>query len=279
MDLLVVGAGEMGRWLAETLTPRAETVTFTDSDAATAEAAARSLDGVESRAVALETGESFDVVALAVPIPAVTAAVRSHAAEATGALIDVAGVMETPIRAMERHAVSEYASFHPLFAPPRAPGRVAYVPGEAGATVGRVRSALQEAGNEVFETTAADHDAAMESVQAGAHAAVLAYALATESVDERFHTPISETLTDLVATVTAGESRVYADVQNTFDGADAVAEAAAAVAEAAAADDERFAELFADARDRVDGLEPRTPFGDERESGDVSESGNGGDSA
>lgn len=246
----------MGRWLADTLAPRLDGVAFADRDAAAAEAAARGQTGVESRAVALETGESFDVVALAVPIPAIGAGVRSHAPNATGALVDVTGAMAPALEAMERHAVSEYASFHPLFAPPRAPGRVAYVPGDPGGTVGRVRSAMADAGNEVFETTAADHDEAMESVQTKAHAAVLAYALAAEPVDERFHTPVSSSLAELVATVTEGEPRVYADVQETFAGGEAVADAAGAVADAVG-DEAAFRELFETAREQVDGVEPR----------------------
>ncbi|MEZ3143723.1 prephenate dehydrogenase [Halobaculum sp. MBLA0143] len=256
MELLVVGAGEMGRWLADTLAPRLDSVAFADRTAGAAEAAAREQTAVDSRAVALETGDAFDVVALAVPIPAVGGAVRSHAPNATGALVDVTGAMAPALTAMERHAVSEYASFHPLFAPPRAPGRVAYVPGEAGETVGRVRSGLGAAGNEVFETTAADHDEAMETVQAKAHAAVLAYALAGESVDERFHTPVSSSLSELVETVTEGDARVYEDVQETFGGADEVAQAAATVAETVG-DGESFASVFERARDHVGGVTPR----------------------
>jgi len=274
MQLLVVGAGEMGRWLADTLASRVDEVAFADRDAAAAETAAREQTGVESRAVALETGASFDVVGLAVPIPAVGAAVRSHAPNATGALVDVTGAMEPALEAMDRHAVSEYASFHPLFAPPRAPGRVAYVPGDPGGTVGRVRSAVADAGNELFETTAEEHDSAMESVQAKAHAAVLAYALAAEPVDERFHTPVSGSLAELVATVTEGDAGVYADVQETFAGSGAVADAAESVADAVG-DEATFRELFESARDQVDGLEPRAVAGsDERDAG---VHGDGGD--
>jgi prephenate dehydrogenase len=273
MDLLVVGAGEMGVWLAETLLPAVDTVAFADRDGEAAERAAEELaaaesndaDAVETRVVTLETSEAFDVVALAVPIPAVAGAVRQHAPNATGALIDVSGVMETPLAAMDRHAVSEYASFHPLFAAERAPGRIAFVPGETGATVQRIRSALADAGNEVFETTAAEHDAAMESVQAGAHAAVLAYATATEDVDDRFQTPISQALTELVQTVTAGDPRVYADIQSAFDGAGAVADAAAEIAAAVEReqpDGDPFRELFLDARERVARVEPDSQAAD-----------------
>lgn len=291
MDLLVVGAGEMGRWVAETLAPTVESVAFADAERAAASAAAESFDAVDSRAVALETSDAFDVVALAVPMPAVSGAVRQHAPNATGALVDVTGVMETPLAAMDRHAVSEYASFHPLFAPPRAPGRIAYVPGKGGerdgrgessavgATVERVRSTFVDAGNDVFETTAEEHDEAMESVQAGAHAAVLSYATATADVDDRFETPISTKLEELAETVTAGDPRVYADIQATFDGADALA---AAAEEFADADEERFRELFETACQRVtDGdsggrrVEP-PEFGADTES-DLSDSSNPSD--
>lgn len=264
MNLLVVGAGEMGRWVAETLASTVESVAFADAERSAATAAAESLDTVESRAVALETSDTFDVVALAVPMPAISGAVRQHAPNATGALVDVTGVMETPLAAMERHAVSEYASFHPLFAPPRAPGRIAYVPGETGATVERVRSAFADAGNDVFETTAEEHDEAMESVQAGAHAAVLAYATATADVDDRFETPISSTLEELAETVTAGDPRVYADIQATFDGADALA---AAAEEIAAADGEQFRDVFETARQRVTDGETGGPRVEPPESG------------
>jgi len=80
-------------------------------------------------------------------------------------------------------------------------------------------------------------------VQASAHTAVLAFALAAEDVPDAFQTPISEDLFELVEQVTGGEARVYADIQAAFDGADDVAEAARRIADA---DDERFAELYED---------------------------------
>jgi prephenate dehydrogenase len=72
----------------------------------------------------------------------------------------------------------------------------------------------------------------METVQAGAHAAVLAYALAAGEVREEFATPVSTAMDDLVATVTGGTPRVYREIQETFPGAEAVADAARRVADA-----------------------------------------------
>jgi len=249
MKLLVVGAGEMGRWVAHTLRPVVDRVALADTNPQTAMDAAEAV--VDGRVVPLDTEESFDCVVLAVPIPAVADAVADYAPNAAdGAIVDVSGVMGEPLAAMERHADGEYASFHPLFAPPRAPGRVAYVPGEAGETVAAVREGFADAGNEVFETAAADHDDAMESVQVGAHTAVLAYALAAGDVDERFHTPVSEPLAELARTVTEGEPRVYADIRGAFDGAAELAAAADALADA---DRDAFGALFDRAGDAVGG--------------------------
>jgi prephenate dehydrogenase len=141
----------------------------------------------------------------------------------------------------------ERASLHPLFAPANEPGNVPLVVDEGGPVVDTVRETLTASGNDCFETTPEEHDEAMETVQARTHAAVLAYGLAAEAVDERFHTPISAELDDLAGQVTDGEPRVYADIQAAFDGADDVAEAARRIAEA---DAEVFERLYAEAGER-----------------------------
>jgi prephenate dehydrogenase len=107
-----------------------------------------------------------------------------------------------------------------------------------------LRADLADAGNHLFETTSEEHDRAMETVQAGAHTAILAFALAAEEVRPEFSTPVSAGLTELVETVTGGEPRVYAEIQDSFDGADAVADAARRIAET---DTQRFAELYREA--------------------------------
>jgi prephenate dehydrogenase len=84
----------------------------------------------------------------------------------------------------------------------------------------------------------------METVQSSVHAAVLAYALAARDVPPEFHTPVSAALADVVETVTGGTPRVYREIQETFDGAERVAEAAARVA---GADEEEFDALYREA--------------------------------
>jgi prephenate dehydrogenase len=240
MDVLVVGAGEMGRWFARTVD---RSVAVTDVDPTVAEDAAAAIDGV--RAVPADTTETFDAVCLAVPISVVAEAVDRYAPNAERAMCDVSGVMRGPVEAMRAALPDrERASFHPLFAASNAPGNVAVVADAPGPATDALRADLTAAGNHPFETTAGEHDAAMETVQAGAHTAVLAYALAAADVREEFATPVSAAMDDLVEAVTGGTPRVYREIQETFAGADRVAEAARRVAEA---EGEAFDDLYREA--------------------------------
>jgi prephenate dehydrogenase len=250
MNLLVVGAGEMGRWFARTVaagTPDPPAVAFTDTDPSAArEAATRLSEGeTDAHAVPTDTDETFDVVCFAVPIPAVASVVPAYADRADRALVDVSGVMAPALDAMETAGPDlERVSFHPLFAAANAPGTVAVVADEPGPVTDEIRAALADAGNDPFETTAREHDRAMETVQARAHAAVLAFGLAADPVAEEFQTPVSDALFDTLATVTGNDPSVYADIQATFDGAESVAEAARRIADA---DRDAFESLYRDA--------------------------------
>lgn len=239
MEVLIVGAGDVGRWFATVLDA---TVTVTDVDPAAAESAAGALG---AKTVEPDTDDRFDVVVFAVPIPATVEAIEAHADKATAALVDLAGVMGKPVEAMARQAPdSERLSLHPLFAPENAPGRVAVVHDAPGQVTEAILEAIRGAGNELVETTPTEHDRAMKTVQAKAHAAVLAFALAADPVPDGFGTPVYDGLMALVEEVTDGNPRVYSDIQSAFDGADDVAESARRVA---AADPETFERLFRDA--------------------------------
>jgi len=239
MRLLVVGAGAMGQWFAESVATSDDAVAFVDTDPATAESAA---DAVGGRALTPPVEESFDLVCVSVPMPAAAAVVDEYAGRATTALCDVTGSMREPIDAMRAAAPDrERMSLHPLFAPENAPGNLAVVTDADGPISETIRERLAARGNDLVETTPGEHDEAMETVQASAHTAVLAFALAADDVPDAFQTPVSAGLFDLVEQVTGGEARVYADVQAAFDGADDVAAAARAIADA---DDETFVELY-----------------------------------
>lgn len=227
MDVLIVGAGSMGTWLGDSL--EAE-IAFADVDT---DAAANAADAVDGSVADLEGDDRYDVVCLAVPMTHVADAIAAQADRADRAIFDVSGSMATPLEAMATHAPAcERVSLHPLFAPRRAPGTIAVVRDDVGPITEGLLETLEDGGNRLLETTAAEHDEAMETVQAATHAAVLSFALAAEPVPDGFETPIYEGIRTLVEQVTEGTPRVYADIQASFDGADAVAEAATALAEA-----------------------------------------------
>lgn len=239
MELLVVGAGTMGQWVARTVDAD---VAFADVDEDAAEAAAATVGG---RTVPIDGDERFDAVCLAVPMSAVAQVAAQQAHRARDAIFDVAGEMGTPIDAMAEHAADvERASLHPLFAPSNAPGNVAVVRQVDGPTIDAILDDIAAAGNDLVETTPEEHDRAMESVQAAAHAAIVAYGLASDSVPEGFSTPVSSALDDLVEQVTDGDPGVYAEIQDTFEGAAAVAEAAERID---GTDASALGELLADA--------------------------------
>jgi prephenate dehydrogenase len=245
METLVVGAGSVGRWFAA-CSP--DDVAFADVDHTAAEAAAEAAHrttGRVGRAVALDTEESFGTVCIAVPLPEATSAIRRHAPRAQTAVIDLTGQMVEPLQAMASVAPArERASFHPLFAPEHAPGRVAMSRSAPGPATDRVRRWFRDAGNEIVEVEPTTHDDAMETIQGRAHAAILAFALAAESVPTELGTPVYDDLRTLVDRVTGGDARVYADIQSTFGGSTDVAEAARQIADA---DAEAFAHLYREA--------------------------------
>jgi prephenate dehydrogenase len=243
-ETLVVGAGEMGRWFGGLYGAPA----FADRDPEAARAAAEATGG---RAVGLDGSESFEVVCVAVPIPAAAETVREQAPRAERAVVDVTGVMEVPLAAMTETAPErERASLHPLFAASHAPGKVALAVPEGvpdGPVVPDLRERLEAAGNAVVRVTPAEHNDAMCTVQGRTHAAVLAFALAAgddDPVPEGLTTPVYEGLRDLADQVTGNTPRVYADIQDAFDGAADVAEAARLLAEA---DHDAFEDLYEDA--------------------------------
>ena len=242
MEVLVVGAGAMGRWFADAVDAA---TAFADVDRDAAVAAAEETGG---RAVRLDGDESYDAVCIAVPISVGEAAIAEHAPRADSALVDVTGVMTGPVAAMAEHAPDrERMSLHPMFARENAPGNVATVRDATGPVTDALVEDLRAAGNDLYETTPEEHDDAMETVQASAHAAVLAFALAADDVPEGLATPVYEDLNAVVDRVTGNEPQVYAEIQSTFDGADAVAEAAARLADA---DGDEFEALYREASER-----------------------------
>jgi len=244
MDVLVVGAGEMGRWFASAVT---SDVAFADTDPARAAAAADAV-GRRGRAVALDDEESFGVVCVAVPMRVAGEVIEAHASKAQQAVVDVTGSMRGPLEAMARVAPArERVSFHPLFAADAAPGTIAVSTAASGpATDGLCRD-LEAGGNDLVPVDPGTHDEAMRTVQGRTHAAIIAFALAvadaSEEVPDALSTPVYEQLSALTERVLDGTPRVYADIQATFDGAEDVAAAAERLA---SANPDEFASLYDD---------------------------------
>ena len=250
MDVLIVGAGTMGRWFGEAVDAP---VSFADVDESIAREAATAVGGTVA---ALDgegaTADRYDAVCVAVPMGHVAAVIETQVGRAERAILDVSGVMEPALSAMATHGAElERLSLHPLFAPDRAPGSIPYVADAPGPVTDSILANLEERGNELLETTPEEHDGAMSTIQAAAHASILSFALAAEPVPAGYETPIYSGLCDLTDRLLGGTPRVYADIQRTFDGADRVAEAADRIA--TAGDDELEA-LHRDAASRWDRL-------------------------
>ncbi|ARS91175.1 prephenate dehydrogenase/arogenate dehydrogenase family protein [Natrarchaeobaculum aegyptiacum] len=242
MDVLIVGAGAMGTWFGRAVDA---TVAFADVDPERAEQAA---DAVGGSVADLEGDDRYDVVCLAVPMTHVADAIADHAGRADRAVVDVSGVMVEPLEAMATHAPEcERVSLHPLFGPERTPGTIAVVAEEPGPISEDLLERLEQRGNDLLETTAAEHDEAMETIQAATHAAVLSFAVAMDPAPDGFETPIYEGLQTLVEQLTEGTPRVYSDIQSAFEGADEVADAASAIADAGPAE---FEALYREAANR-----------------------------
>lgn len=245
MDILIVGAGEMGRWFSSTFRPEEDTLHFTDIDPDVAQAAAREVGGSVFTADT-NRPETFDIVGFAVPMPVTVRSIEEHGPNARGLVVDVSGVMAGPVEAMRSTAADiERLSLHPLFSAENSPGNIAVVRDNPGPLSEWLLDRLREQENTLIETTPAEHDTAMETVQAKAHTAVLAYALAADQVPDGFQTPISERLNDLASAVLSGNPRVYADIQSAFEGAEEVAEFATRIA---GADHEEFERLYRQAQ-------------------------------
>ena len=221
MDVLVVGAGQMGRWLGSTLGPIAS-IAYLDRDEETATEAAALGD-----ARAVTAGMAVDVVAIAVPISVTESVLEAYAPFAREAIIDVTGQMQSPLSVMREVAAGlQRMSLHPLFAPHVAPGRIASVIDADGPCIQLLCEQLEEAGNVLVETDPVTHDRSMRTIQGAAHAAIFAYGLAAEEVPQELHTPVSETLEMLLDRVTEGDPAVYREIQQRFDGIAALGDAA-----------------------------------------------------
>ena len=174
--------------------------------------------------VPLEDADAYDVVVVAVPIevtPDVIEEVASHMSD--GLLMDVTSVKEEPIEAMRAAPEDvEILGTHPMFGPTVRSMRgqtVIVVRERVGELTERVVGAFYEAGANVQETTAREHDEMMSVVQGLTHYSLVSIGGALERLDfdvedsRRFMSPVYEIVLDFVGRVLNQNPELYADIQ------------------------------------------------------------------
>lgn len=211
MNVLVVGgAGAMGGWFVEFFRERGWSVDVSDPDA--------------DDSVPLEDADEYDAVVVAVPIeatPGVIEEVASHMSE--GLLMDVTSVKEEPVEAMRAAPDDvEVLGTHPMFGPTVRSMRgqtVIVVRERAGEIAERIVEAFREAGANVQEAGAREHDEMMSVVQGLTHYSLVSIGGALERLDfdvddsRRFMSPVYEITLDFVGRVLDQNPELYADIQ------------------------------------------------------------------
>jgi prephenate dehydrogenase len=238
MDVLVVGgAGAMGEWFVGFFRDLGWSVDVSDPDA--------------DESVPLERADGYDVVVVAVPIDVTPEVVEEAASRMSdGLLMDVTSVKREPVEAMRSAAEGvELLGTHPMFGPSVRSMRgqtVIVVRERAGPVAERVVEAFADAGANVQEATAREHDEMMSVVQGLTHYSLISIGGALERLDfdvdesRRFMSPVYEIVLDFVGRVLNQNPELYAEIQNNQpvgDVHDALIESAEALRESVENDD------------------------------------------
>jgi len=217
----VIGAGEMGRWLAN-FSRRFAEVTVSDSNQAKARRVAAELK-VAARPAERAAAEA-DLIFVAVPIARTPGVLLRLAKVAPrGALlVDVASVKGEVVKSMEKIKEDvELVSIHPLFGPGATSLRnkdVVVIPVRPGARYQEFRKILERSGARITEMSADLHDQAMAVIQCLSHFVLLAYLQTLRSLDgvklsRGLRTPIFSSLAELAKAAAAGKPELYGELQ------------------------------------------------------------------
>lgn len=211
MEILVVGgAGAMGGWFVDFFRERGWSVDVSDPDA--------------DESVPLERADEYDVVAVAVPIEATTEVIERVAEGMTdGLLMDITSVKHEPVKAMRAAPEDvELLGTHPMFGPSVRSMRgqtVIVVRERVGPLADRIVEAFNDAGANVQEATAREHDEMMSVVQGLTHFSLVSIGGALERLDfdvdesRRFMSPVYEIILDFVGRVLNQNPDLYAEIQ------------------------------------------------------------------
>jgi prephenate dehydrogenase len=220
--LIVGGAGGMGRWCASLFKSAGFDVSISSRRDATG--VARSL-GV--RLSSPGDAGAFDIIVLSVPIDAIESVASQLAPgmKPGSLLMDLSSLKQKPVESMLRHAPPgvEVIGAHPLFGP-GSDGRgrtlvlVPTIRSERWLSV--IRDLFRDAGFNVLEATAEQHDDNMAVVQGLTHFMYVAMGRALEKshVDleeaSTFRTPVYGITRDLVGRVLSQSPELYALIQS-----------------------------------------------------------------
>ena len=174
--------------------------------------------------VPLEDADAYDVVVVAVPIEVTSGVIEEVASHMSdGLLMDVTSVKEEPIEAMSAAPEDvEILGTHPMFGPTVRSMRgqtVIVVRERTGELAESVVEAFYEAGANVQESTASEHDEMMSVVQGLTHYSLVSIGGALERLEfdvedsRRFMSPVYEIVLDFVGRVLDQNPELYADIQ------------------------------------------------------------------
>jgi prephenate dehydrogenase len=220
--LVVGGAGGMGRWCAGVFKSAGFDVYISSRRDASAEA--RSM-GVKVSGP--EEAGSFDVVVLSVPMDTVedVASAVAPAMRPGSLLMDLSSLKKTPLEAMLRHAPPgvEVIGVHPLFGPagdPRGRNIVLVPTGRSERWLSVLHDIFRDAGLEVLEATAEEHDRNMAVVQGLTHFMYVALGRALEKAHadlgqaSAFRTPVYGVTKEMLGRVLSQSPELYALIQS-----------------------------------------------------------------
>ncbi len=222
MKVVVIGAGAMGRWLANFAKQNLGEVTVADISSAKARKVASEL-GVESKPVE-EAAAEAELLLIAVPISKTPEVVKSLAkiAPKGALLVDVTSVKSDVVEVMQEIKTSiELVSIHPLFGPGAVSIKdkdIIVIPVRGEKRYMDLKNQLVGLGARVTEMDAEKHDRLMAIIQCMTHFVLLVYLTAIKSMKglkyaKKFRTPMFAELTSLAKAVLAGNPEVYGELQ------------------------------------------------------------------
>jgi prephenate dehydrogenase len=218
----VIGAGAMGKWLANFAKRNLGEVTVADIKSAKAKDVASEV-GASAKPIK-EAAARAELLLIAVPISKTPETVKSLAeiVPKDALLADVASVKSDVVDVMRKIKNNiELVSVHPLFGPGAvsiAGKDIVVVPVKHGKRYLELKKRLVELGARVTEMEAEQHDRLMAIIQCMTHFVLLAYLTAIKSMKElklakEIRTPMFAALTSLAKAVLAGNPELYGELQ------------------------------------------------------------------